>query len=313
VSGGLLRRVLLAACFEGFGGNIPSAHMVSAISKTAAVCLVLGFVVACSADAPGGSTAMGGASTMGGSSTAGSAGGGGSPAAAGSNNGGSQPIGGSGVAGSTPAGGAGAGGQAQGGTGGAGGSGSGGASGGSAGSGGMAGAGGSAMADFLLTSPVLEHVEACNDGNHTPCKVFPLTNVMTTIGGQNMSPELNWGPGPAGTMSYAIGLKDLTNMYVHWVIWNMPVGTQQLATNFSRAAMPPMPAGASQKSFSKDDSGYMGPGAKDHIYEFRLYALNMAKFTPTDPTDQVKIYNQLEANAGNFVIKKVMLRGVSPK
>jgi phosphatidylethanolamine-binding protein (PEBP) family uncharacterized protein len=77
--------------------------------------------------------------------------------------------------------------------------------------------------------------------------------------------------------------------------------------------MPATPAGASQKSFSKDDSGYMGPGAKDHIYEFRLYALNVAKFTPTDPTDQVKIYNQLEANAGNFVIKKVMLRGVSPK
>lgn len=203
----------------------------------------------------------------------------------------------------------------QGGAGGSGGGASGGngGSGGSAGGGGMAGAGGSAIADFLLTSPVLEHVEACSDQNHAPCKVFPLANVMTSIGGQNMSPELNWGPGPAGTMSYAIGLKDLTNMYVHWVIWNMPLGTQKLAANLSREAMPPMPAGASQKSFNKDDSGYMGPGAKDHIYEFKLYALNVAKFTPSDPTDQVKIYNQLEANAGNFVIKKVVLRGVSPK
>lgn len=289
--------------------------MVSAIFKSAVVCSVVGVLVACGAEAPSDEgMSLAGASTSGGASVAGSAGAGGVPAAAGSNAGAGSSAGGSaGAAGSTPAGGAGSGGQAQAGAGGSGGAGGG--SGGAAGGGGMAGiagAGGSVALDFLLTSPAFEHVEACSAQNHGPCKVFPLANVMTAIGGQNMSPELNWGSGPQGTMSYAITLKDFSNMFTHWAIWNIPAGTLKLPASLSREAMPPAVAGASQKSFSQNDSGYMGPGAKDHIYEFRLYALNVAQFTPKDASDQGKIYNELEANQGNFVLKKVMLRGRSP-
>lgn len=166
---------------------------------------------------------------------------------------------------------------------------------------------------FELTSPAFEHVEACSQQNHGACKVFPLKNVMTAIGGQNISPELTWGPGPEGTLSYVITLHDFSNNFTHWAIWNIPAATLMLAENLARNSMPATPAGSSQKSFNQQDAGYMGPGAKDHVYEFRLYALNIAKFTPKNAGDQGDIYDELQANAGNFVLKTTMLRGVSPK
>lgn len=156
------------------------------------------------------------------------------------------------------------------------------------------------------------HVEACSQQNHQPCQVFPLTHVMTSIGGQNMSPQLSWGPGPEGTKSYAITLRDFSNGFTHWAMWNIPVDTLMLPANLSREAMPETPAGASQVSFNQNDAGYMGPGAKDHVYEFRLFALNVPTFTPKDATDQGKIYGELDADTAKIVIKEVMLRGKSP-
>lgn len=173
----------------------------------------------------------------------------------------------------------------------------------------MAGMGGTSAAPFALTSPAFEHVEACALQNLQPCKVFPLSNVMTTIGGQNMSPELSWGPGPAGTMSYAITLHDYSNGFTHWAIWNIPAATLKLAANLPDDATLTTPAGAKQKSF---EQGYMGPGAKNHVYEFRLYALNVATFTPKDANDQVKIYQELDADQAKIVLKEVVLRGKSP-
>jgi phosphatidylethanolamine-binding protein (PEBP) family uncharacterized protein len=76
--------------------------------------------------------------------------------------------------------------------------------------------------------------------------------------------------------------------------------------------MPAVPAGSQQKSFNKPDPGYMGPGATNHIYEFRLFALKVASFTPQDASDQGKVYDELEADAGKIVLKKSMLRGRSP-
>jgi Raf kinase inhibitor-like YbhB/YbcL family protein len=180
------------------------------------------------------------------------------------------------------------------------------------GSGGMGGMGGMAAAPFLLTSPAFEHVEACSEQNHAPCKIFPTANIMMTIGGDNVSPELNWGPGPMGTLSYVITLHDFSNNFTHWAIWNIPASTLKLAANLPRQSMPAMPAGSQQKSFNMNDAGYMGPGAKNHIYEFRLYALKVATFTPSNPGDQGKIYDELEADAAKIVLGKTMLRGRSP-
>lgn len=171
------------------------------------------------------------------------------------------------------------------------------------------------MLPFVLTSPMLQHVEACSQQNHQPCMIFAKANEMMSMNGDNLSPELDWGPGPVGTQSYAITLHDFSNDFTHWAIWNIPAGTLKLPANLARESKPAVPAGAQQMSFDNNNAGfgYMGPGADDHVYEFKLYALNVATFTPKNPGDQGKIWDELEANAGNFVLAKSMLRGRSKK
>ena len=195
----------------------------------------------------------------------------------------------------------------------AGGAGTGGASGsgtgGGAGTGGASGSGTGGAAAFLLTSPAFVDVATCSNNNKATCNLFPSLNVMTTIGGMNQSPELNWGAGPAGTMSYVACLHDLSNGNTHWCIWNIPAATRQLPANLGRQKMPALPAGTSQDSFSGADDGYMGPGAKGNVYQFRLYALSTPTYTPPNAENRGTVYTQLEADPNKIVLGVTTLRG----
>jgi phosphatidylethanolamine-binding protein (PEBP) family uncharacterized protein len=267
------------------------------------VALTLG---ACSeADPPPSESGSAGSPASGSGGVAVTAGSGGS--AAGSSAGGAAgqaPLGGAGgsVAGASGA--AGSGGAAGGGGVGGGGGGMSGS-----GAGGTAGAGGGA--GFVLTSPAFEHVETCSNDNKAPCKLFPSTNVMTSIGGMNQSPELNWGAGPAGTMSYVLCLHDTTNGNTHWCLWNIPAATRQLPANLGRQKMPATPAGSSQDSFSTTDDGYQGPGARGNVYQFRLFALSSATYTPPNAENRETVYDALETNPNNVVLGVATLRGRS--
>ena len=156
-----------------------------------------------------------------------------------------------------------------------------------------------------------DHVEACSNDNKTPCELFPPANVMMSIGGTNMSPELNWGPGPAGTMSYVMCLHDTSNGNTHWCMWNIPAATRQLPAGLGRQKMPATPAGASQDSFSTTDDGYQGPGAKGNVYQFRLFALSMSNYTPSNAENREAIYDDLEAETDDVVLGTATLRGRS--
>jgi Raf kinase inhibitor-like YbhB/YbcL family protein len=284
--------------------------MRSAASKAVVVCLALNFVLACGLEDPNPAESEGAAGTASGSPVGGSTGTAGTTAAAGSATAGTATGGRSGgSAGESSAGAssAGSGGQAGGSSGGSGGS-----AGGSAGAG---GSGGGAAVPFVLTSPMLSHVEGCTQQNRQPCSLFLKDNEMTAIGGDNESPELSWGAGPAGTLGYAIVLHDFSNSFTHWAIWNIPASALMLPANLARDSKPAVPAGSQQKSFDMNNAGfgYMGPGADDHMYEFKLYALNAATFTPKSPGEQGKVRDELEANAGNFVLGKSPLRGRSKK
>jgi Raf kinase inhibitor-like YbhB/YbcL family protein len=250
---------------------------------------------------------LAGASPLGMAGTAGAAG----TVGAGGNSG--AGVGAGGTAGAAVAnagmGGVPSGGQAAGGSSGAAGDG------GAGGAGGMAGSGGAAAAPFVLTSPMLTHVDACTQQDHQPCMLFSKTNEMMSMNGDNLSPELDWGPGPDGTQSYAITLHDFSNNFTHWAIWNIPAATLTLPAALAKDSHLAVPPGAQQMSFDNNNAGfgYMGPGADDHVYEFRLYALKAATFSPKNPNDQSKIYDELEADAGQLVVGKSMLRGRSKK
>jgi len=228
-----------------------------------------------------GSSVAGAVSVAGGASGAPSqGGGGGSSAQAGAAAGGTTSAGAAG----TPAGG-----SAGGGTSGA--SGAAGAT--------SAGSGGASTGAFALTSPALIGTPDCAPDNKTACPVFPKENIGTSLGGSNKSPEFDWTAGPSGTQSYALVMQDLTNVtgtpakpFVHWVMWNIPSATRMLPAGLETTAMPTVPAGASQRSFSTSSNGFQGSGKCGNVYEFTLYALPTATYTGTS-TSQTAVRDGL--------------------
>jgi phosphatidylethanolamine-binding protein (PEBP) family uncharacterized protein len=214
-----------------------------------------------------GGSATGGASTSsGGQSVTG-----GTSAGTGGSTAGTMSVGGGGASG-------GSGGSADGGAssgGAAGSNGVGGSGGQGGGSGG--GSGGGATGAFKLSSPSWQAVDNadCTADNHATCPLYPKDN---TSFGTNVSPEMSWTPGPSGTQSYAIVLKDLSINTVHWAIWDIPASTTMLPAMLPKMSPLTDPAGAKQVSFS--GPGYYGSGACKHVYEHRVYALNVAMLNP---------------------------------
>jgi len=241
-----------------------------------------------SGGAPAGSGGVSGSSggTM---STGGAAGAGGVPGSGGvmglggvTGSGGTTASGGTTGAGGEPAsggttgsGGSSASGGAAGGRGGtaSGGGGQGGAAVRNGGSSGAAGAGGVTIPSTItLTSPVL--VEG---------GMFAAGNTCADPG--MGSPELDWTPGPPGTMSYAVTLSDLTDGIVQWAIWNIPVpsGTPTkiiLPAHLDTVAMLTTPMGAVQVN-GVNGRGYYGPclAGGTHTYRFQVYAVPTASLT----------------------------------
>ncbi|HYQ30817.1 MAG TPA: hypothetical protein VER04_26475 [Polyangiaceae bacterium] len=261
-------------------------------SPTMIACLAL--VTACSSSPESSASAAG--SANGGSTSASAGSSGASVAGAGANTAGgasgSSTQGGS--SGSTAQAGAPAG-TTGGGAGTTGGGASGGGASGSAGTsaaagasnGGSNGSGGSSTSSLTLTSPGWTAMSGCTPDNRTACPVFPKENIGTNLGGSNKSPELDWTAGPSGTQGYAIVMQDLTNIsqgkpLVHWVMWNIPGATRMLPAGLETTAMPSVPAGSSQRSFN--GNGYQGSGKCGNLYEFTLYALPTATFTPSAAT-----------------------------
>ncbi|HEY3666751.1 MAG TPA: hypothetical protein VGL19_12150 [Polyangiaceae bacterium] len=287
----------------------------AALTALTLVVLAHGGVLACgSSDSGTGSEA--GASTGGAAPVAGAGGAAVAGASTGGSSAGASAAGSAGASAGAPSA-AGAGGSVSGagglgggaGSGGAGGNASGGAA-GSAGSGGMGGSGGAVA--FALTSPTFEGHADCSTNKLSACGLFPKSMDLQAIGGMNMSPELDWTPGPAGTMSYAISLFDESNTYPHWVVWNIPAATMKLPASLPGGDSAGGITGLKQVSFNGDGSAYAGPGANSHVYLFKVYALKTATIAITLPgggNKQQAARSALEASKD--VIGSAMLRGAT--
>jgi Raf kinase inhibitor-like YbhB/YbcL family protein len=184
---------------------------------------------------------------------------------------------------------------------------------GAAGAAGAAGSGGASGADgsdagggegdagaFTLSSTGFDDNPGCGpDDAADACDFFPA-NSTNFAPGTNTSPELSWTGAPAGTQSFAIALHDLDfvqngDPFTHWVMWSIPGSTTGLPEGLPDGATPapPAPAGSQQVS-QGDDNGFFGSGACGNVYEFVLYALDTATFTPADDTDPDDVEGALE-------------------
>ena len=95
--------------------------------------------------------------------------------------------------------------------------------------------------------------------------------------GQDISPPLSWNAVPEKTQSLALICDDPDapmGVWVHWVIFNLPADTRELAEN-----VPPQKRlvnGAKQGMNDFRKIGYGGPypPSGEHRYFFKLYALD---------------------------------------
>ena len=119
-----------------------------------------------------------------------------------------------------------------------------------------------------------------------------------TCDGENLSPPLSWeGSVPEGTESFVIICYDshpIANNWVHWVIYNIPLGTVRLEEGVGGSGGVgdvTLPGGITQvfQGLTTFMSiGYGGPcpppGTGLHKYHFMIYALDIPRLTfPKDP------------------------------
>jgi len=100
-----------------------------------------------------------------------------------------------------------------------------------------------------------------------------------TCEGKNVSPPLAWSGIPQGTQSLALIVDDPDApdpaaprmTWVHWVLYNLPAATHELAEGLQS-----LPAGALPGRNDWHDSGYGGPCPPIgiHRYFHKLYALD---------------------------------------
>jgi Raf kinase inhibitor-like YbhB/YbcL family protein len=102
-----------------------------------------------------------------------------------------------------------------------------------------------------------------------------------TCDGKDVSPPLSWSevPGQAKSLVLIVDDPDAPDpaaprmVYVHWVLYNLPVTATGLAEAISPAALP---AGTKQGLNDWKRTGYGGPCPPigRHRYYFKLYALD---------------------------------------
>lgn len=100
---------------------------------------------------------------------------------------------------------------------------------------------------------------------------------MYTCDGQDISPLLFWESVPDGTKTLALISDDLdapVGTWVHWVIFNIPLGTVELSRDIPPRKV--LADGSMQglNDFRKIGYGGPCPPGGTHRYYFKLYALD---------------------------------------
>ncbi|BDQ31881.1 hypothetical protein NZNM25_20210 [Nitrosopumilus zosterae] len=122
---------------------------------------------------------------------------------------------------------------------------------------------------------------------------------------ENSSPPLLIDKIPEGTESLALimddpdAMKAVGKVWVHWVLWNIPSNTQEIKENS-------IPEGSVEGKTDFGEIGYGGPAPpdKEHLYIFKLYALD----TKLD-LGQNSIKTDLEESMKNHILAEAKLEG----
>jgi Raf kinase inhibitor-like YbhB/YbcL family protein len=143
-------------------------------------------------------------------------------------------------------------------------------------------ASGSTVTTARTPASIVVTSEAFNEGEPIPVKY--------TCEGANVSPALDWSGTPFGTESIAVVVDDPDapgGTFVHWVVVNLPVGSNMLGEQAS---------GIEQLANSRGERAWTGPcppPGESHRYRFTVYALP----APLQTTDTAEALPMIEETA----------------
>lgn len=136
-----------------------------------------------------------------------------------------------------------------------------------------------------------------------------------TCQGEDISPPLSWQGIPEATRSLALIIHDPdvpspdnpVRLWVHWVLYNLPVDTTSLAGHTTSSELP---AGTVEGLNDWDRTGYGGPCPPmgRHRYFHKLYALDLVLDDLHEPTK-----DQLEAAMQGHILAEAELIGTYQK
>jgi len=137
------------------------------------------------------------------------------------------------------------------------------------------------------------------DGDHIPQKF--------TCDGGGLSPNIQLPQPPPGTKSFLLVMDDTDAWgFVHWLIYNIPLGTHDIPEGASRRNE--LLSGAAEGENSMGNIGYFGPcppGSNPHHYVFRLYALDTTLNLPAGRTKK-----ELTAAAKGHILAEGSMTGL---
>ncbi len=127
---------------------------------------------------------------------------------------------------------------------------------------------------------------------------IPQSMVFDSMGctGDNRSPQLSWSEVPDGTQSFAIVIHDpdapTSGGFYHWVLFNIPGETRELAEGEGRGKMSAMLHGEvlGHNDFGKNAyGGPCPPPGPPHHYNLTLHALGIKKLPLDGSTTGAKL------------------------
>ena len=119
-----------------------------------------------------------------------------------------------------------------------------------------------------------------------------------TCDGEDVSPPLSWSGAPEGTESFVLIADDPdapVGTWVHWVIYDLPVGVTSLPEGVEAVERPHVGGISGITDFRRLGYGGPCPPSGTHRYFFKLYALDTVMDLPAGATKK-KLLQAMEGH-----------------